>query len=157
MQPRPGAAADTKEQITMAINVNLTLTLTGEDKQTLRTAAYGAVSLMAAAGAAGSPHKVATQGSIALASATGPIGYVLAEKSKIKGLNGKSVAEIADHVLPALTEAMSVLKKQDPAEAANFRGTVLVALDAGARTGKNQSSPVMAEMTRKITDALDAA
>ncbi|MDV7221673.1 hypothetical protein [Streptomyces prunicolor] len=155
MQPRPGAAADTKEQITMAIN--LTLTLTDEDKQTLRTAAYGAVSLMAAAGAAGSPHKVATQGSIALASATGPIGYVLAEKSKIKGLNGKSVAEIADHVLPALTEAMSVLKKQDPAEAANFRGTVLVALDAGTRTGKNQSSPVMAEMTRKITDALDAA
>ena len=158
MQPRPGAAADTKEQITMAINI--TLTLTDEDKQTLRTAAYGAVSLMAAAGAAGSPHKVATQGSIALASATGPIGYVLAEKSKIKGLNGKSVAEIADHVLPALTEAMSVLKKQDPAEAANFRSTVLVALDAGTRTGKNQSnqsSPVMAEMTRKITDALDAA
>ncbi|MFG2783336.1 hypothetical protein ACGFY7_36585 [Streptomyces prunicolor] len=155
MQPRPGAAADTKEQITMVIN--LTLTLTDEDKQTLRTAAYGAVSLMAAAGAAGSPHKVATQGSIALASATGPIGYVLAEKSKIKGLNGKSVAEIADHVLPALTEAMSVLKKQDPAEAANFRGTVLVALDAGTRTGKSQSSPVMAEMTRKITDALDAA
>ncbi|MEV6500180.1 hypothetical protein [Streptomyces prunicolor] len=137
--------------------INLTLTLTDEDKQTLRTAAYGAVSLMAAAGAAGSPHKVATRGNIALASATGPIGYVLAEKSKIKGLNGKSVAEIADHVLPALTEAMSVLKKQDPAEAANFRGTVLVALDAGTRTGKNQSSPVMAEMTRKITDALDAA
>jgi len=137
--------------------INITLTLTDEDKQTLRTAAYGAVSLMAAAGAAGSPHKVATQGSIALASATGPIGYVLAEKSKIKGLNGKSVAEIADHVLPALTEAMSVLKKQDPAEAANFRGTVLVALDAGTRTGKNQSSPVMAEMTRKITGALDAA
>ncbi|MEV5532383.1 hypothetical protein [Streptomyces prunicolor] len=133
------------------------INLTDQDKTTVRTAAYGAVSLMAAAGAAGSPHKVATQGSIALASATGPIGYVLAEKSKIKGLNGKSVAEIADRVLPALTEAMSVLKKQDPAEAANFRGTVLVALDAGTRTGKNQSSPVMAEMTRKITDALDAA
>ncbi|MGW0829398.1 hypothetical protein [Streptomyces prunicolor] len=136
------------------------INLTDQDKATVRTAAYGAVSLMAAAGAAGaagSPHKVATQGSIALASATGPIGYVLAEKSKIKGLNGKSVAEIADRVLPALTEAMSVLKKQDPAEAANFRGTVLVALDAGSRTGKNQAGPVMAEMTRKITDALDAA
>ncbi|MFJ3416783.1 MULTISPECIES: hypothetical protein [unclassified Streptomyces] len=133
------------------------INLTDQDKNTLRTAAYGAVSLMAAAGAAGSPHKVATQGSIALASATGPIGYVLAEKSRIKGLNGKSVAELADHVLPALTEAMSVLKKQDPAEADNFRGTVLVALDAGTRADKNADSPVMADMTRKITAALDAA
>ncbi|MFD4875148.1 hypothetical protein ACFWOB_17545 [Streptomyces sp. NPDC058420] len=133
------------------------INLTDQDKNTLRTAAYGAVSLMAAAGAAGSPHKVATQGSIALASATGPIGYVLAEKSRIKGLNGKSVAELADHVLPALTEAMSVLKKQDPAEADNFRGTVLVALEAGTRTDKNAASPVMADMTRKITAALDAA
>nr|WSY52457.1 hypothetical protein OG999_21625 [Streptomyces sp. NBC_00886] len=135
----------------MAIN------LTDQDKITLRTAAYGAVSLMAAAGAAGSPHKIATHGSIALASATGPIGYVLAERSKIKGLDGKSVAEIADQVLPALTEAMSVLKKQDPAEADNFRGTVLVAVEAGARTDKNESSPALAEMTRKITGALDAA
>ncbi|MFF6985045.1 hypothetical protein [Streptomyces sp. NPDC010273] len=133
------------------------INLTDQDKNTLRTAAYGAVSLMAAAGAAGSPHKVATQGSIALASATGPIGYVLAEKSRIKGLNGTSVAELADHVLPALTEAMSVLKKQDPAEADNFRGTVLVALDAGTRTDKNADSPVMTDMTRKITAALDAA
>ncbi|MGQ4430719.1 hypothetical protein [Streptomyces sp. SAS_260] len=133
------------------------INLTDQDKNTLRTAAYGAVSLMAAAGAAGSPHKVATQGSIALASATGPIGYVLAEKSRIKGLNGKSVAELADHVLPALTEAMSVLRKQDPAEADNFRGTVLVALDAGTRTDKNADSPVMTDMTRKITAALDAA
>ncbi|MGW3305342.1 hypothetical protein ACWDG9_01990 [Streptomyces sp. NPDC001073] len=133
------------------------INLTDQDKNTLRTAAYGAVSLMAAAGAAGSPHKVATQGSIALASATGPIGYVLAEKSRIKGLNGKSVAELADHVLPALTEAMSVLKEQDPAEADNFRGTVLVALDAGTRADKNADSPVMTDMTRKITAALDAA
>ncbi|WP_416964760.1 hypothetical protein [Streptomyces sp. Agncl-13] len=133
------------------------INLTDQDKLTLRTAAYGAVSLMAAAGAAGSPHKVATQGSIALASATGPIGYVLAERSKIKGLDGKSVAELADRVLPALTEAVSILKKQDPAEADNFRGTVLVALEAGTRTGKDQSSPVMADMIRKITGALDAA
>ncbi|MFJ3893200.1 hypothetical protein [Streptomyces sp. NPDC090083] len=133
------------------------INLTVQDKNTLRTAAYGAVSLMAAAGAAGSPHKVATRGSIALASATGPIGYVLAEKSRIKGLDGRSVAALADHVLPALTEAMSVLRKQDPAEADNFRGTVLVALEAGTRTDRNADSPVMADMTRKITEALDAA
>ncbi|MBB4700941.1 hypothetical protein [Sphaerisporangium siamense] len=135
----------------------MSITLTDQDKLTLRTAAYGAVSLLAAAGAAGSPHKIATEGSIALASATGLVGHVLAEKSKIANLNGRSAAELADHVLPALTEAMNLLKKQDPAEAANFRHTVLVALDAATRTRQGEPSPTMADMARKITAALDAS
>ncbi|WP_405862885.1 hypothetical protein OG407_30950 [Streptomyces sp. NBC_01515] len=134
------------------------INLTDQDKLTLRTAAYGAITLMAAAGATtGSPHRIATQGSLALASATGPVGYVLAENTKIPNLNGKSVAEIADQVLPALTTAMSLLKKQDPAEADNFRGTVLVALEAAVRPKKGEPGPVMLEMVRKITGALDAA
>ncbi|MFI6353367.1 hypothetical protein ACIBJF_12035 [Streptomyces sp. NPDC050743] len=135
----------------------MSLTLTDQDKLTLRTAAYGAVSLLTAADAAGSPHRVATHGSIALAGATGLVGHVLAEKSKVQNLDGKSVAEIADHVLPALTAAMSLLKKQDPAEADNFRSTVLVALEAATRAHKGEPGPTMAEMTRKITAALDAA
>ncbi|MFG3440177.1 hypothetical protein ACGF0J_23260 [Nonomuraea sp. NPDC047897] len=130
----------------------MTLALTDQDKATLRTAAYGAVSLMAAA--AGSPHKAATAGSIALASATGPIGHVLAAKSKDINLYGKSVAELADHVLPALTAAMSLLKEQAPAEAGDFRGTVLVAVETAAQ---DQPSPTTADMARKITEALDAA
>nr|WTB28267.1 hypothetical protein OG781_00605 [Streptomyces sp. NBC_00830]WTB35814.1 hypothetical protein OG781_45975 [Streptomyces sp. NBC_00830] len=69
------------------------------------------MSLMAVADATGSPHKAATQGSIALASATGPIGRVRAEKSKIEDLGGRSVAELADRVLPALTAVMSLLKE----------------------------------------------
>ncbi|MFI7706740.1 hypothetical protein [Nonomuraea sp. NPDC049480] len=135
----------------------MSITLTDQDKATLRTAAYGAVSLMAAAGAAGSPHKIATDGSIALASATGLVGHVLAAKSKDIKLYGKSVAELADHVLPALTAAMSLLKQQAPAEAGNFRSTVIVAIDAAARTHQGQPSPALAEMARKITEALDAA
>ncbi|MFF4015376.1 hypothetical protein [Streptomyces sp. NPDC001843] len=135
----------------------MAITLTAQDKDTLRTAAYGAVSLMAAADAAGSPHKVATHGSIALTSATGPVGHVLAEKSKIKDLNGKSAAELADHVLPALTTAMTLLRKQDPAEAENFRSTVGVALDAGMRAHKGEPGPALTEMYRKIAGALDAA
>ncbi|MEV6110223.1 hypothetical protein AB0M28_36800 [Streptomyces sp. NPDC051940] len=135
----------------------MSLNLNDQDKATLRTAAYGAVTLLSAADAAGSPHRVATHGSIALASATGPVGHVLAEKSKIKDLNGKSVAEIADHALPALTEAMSLLKKQDPAEADNFRSIVLVAVEAATQAHKGQPSPTLADMTRKITEALDAA
>ncbi|SER42378.1 hypothetical protein SAMN04487983_101639 [Streptomyces sp. yr375] len=133
------------------------LTLTDQDKATLRTAAYGAVSLLAAADATGSPHRIATHGSIALASATGAIGHVLAEKSKITGLDGKSVAELADHVLPALTAAMSLLGKQAPAEADNFRATVVVAVEAATRARKGEPGPVMVEMNRKITAALDAA
>ncbi|MET8908950.1 hypothetical protein [Micromonospora sp. NPDC004551] len=135
----------------------MSVTLTDQDKQTLRTAAYGAVSLLSAADAAGSPHKVATDGSIALSSATGLVGHVLAEKSKLKHLNGRSVAEIADHVLPALTAATSLLREQDPAEADNFRRTVIVAVEAATRAHKGEPSPTMAEMTRKITEALDAA
>jgi hypothetical protein len=50
----------------------MSITFTDQDKLTLRTAAYGAVTLLAAADAASSPHKVATDGSIALACATGP-------------------------------------------------------------------------------------
>ncbi len=135
----------------------MSVTLTDQDKITLRTAAYGAVSLLAAAGAAGSPHKVATAGSIALTSATGLVGHVLAEKSTGMNLDGKSVAELADHVLPALTAAMSLLKKQAPAEADNFRGTVVVALEAATQAQKGGPSPTMADMARKITAALDAA
>jgi hypothetical protein len=135
----------------------MSLTLTDQDKSTLRTAAYGAVSLMSAADAAGKPHKVATNGSIALSSATGAIGHVLAAKTKDINLDGKTVAELADHVLPALTAAMTLLKHQDPAEAGNFRSTVIVAIDAAARAHQGTPSPALADMIRKITEAFDAA
>ncbi|MGP4102412.1 hypothetical protein [Nonomuraea sp. KM90] len=135
----------------------MSLTLSNQDRITLRTAAYGAVSLMSAADAAGRPHRAATHGSIALASATGLVGHVLAEWPKGVNLRGKSVAELADLVLPALTAAMSLLKRQAPAEADNFRRTVLVAVEAAARTHQGQPSPTLADMARKITEALDAA
>ncbi|MEV4237707.1 hypothetical protein AB0J47_21315 [Nocardia sp. NPDC049737] len=134
----------------------MSFTLTDQDKTTLRTAAYGAVSLLAAADATGKPHKIATNGTIALSSATGLVGHVLAEKSGSIKLNGKSVAELADQVLPALTAAVSLLAKQTPAEADNFRSTVLLAIEA-AQIHHSQPSPTMAEMVRKITGALDAA
>ncbi|MEV5558517.1 serine hydrolase domain-containing protein [Nonomuraea wenchangensis] len=133
--------------------MSLTLALTDQDQLTLRTAAWGAVSLMSAAGAAGSAHKAATEGSIALTSATGLVGHVLAKAPK--GVKyGKSVAELADQVLPALTASMSLLEQQAPAEADNFRRTVLVAVEAATQ---KEPSPTMTEMARKISTALDAA
>ncbi|MFD3704365.1 hypothetical protein ACFWUP_14590 [Nocardia sp. NPDC058658] len=135
----------------------MSVTLTAQEKATLRTAAYGAVSLLAAAGASTSkPHKIATSGSIALSSATGLVGHVLAEKSGRIALSGSSVAELADQVLPALTAAMSLLGKHDPVEAENFRNTITVAVDT-ARLFQTQPNPTMADMTDKITGALTAA
>ena len=132
------------------------IALTDQAKSTLRIAAYGAVTLLSAASAVGgSPHKVATRGSIALGSATGLVGHVLADHPKHKDLNGKSVAEIADRVLPALTESMSLLKAEAPAEADNYRSTVLTAIDAA--TAGSEPGPVITDMIRKITGALDAA
>ncbi|MEC3914756.1 hypothetical protein [Nocardia sp. CDC160] len=136
--------------------MSATLNLTDQDKATIRSAAYGAVSLISAA--SGKAHKAATAGSLALGSATGQIGHLLNTKSKDIHLSGKTVAELADQVLPALTSAAAVLERQNPVEADNFRTTVLVAVEAAAATGRNgYSSPVVTDMTRKITTALHAA
>ncbi|MEQ4726245.1 hypothetical protein [Nonomuraea sp. B19D2] len=130
----------------------MSITLNDQDKLTLRIAAWGAVSLMSATGAAGSAHKVATEGSITLTSATGLVGHVLTKAPK--GVKyGKTVAELADQVLPALTASMNLLKQQDPAEADNFRRTVAVAIEAAARTQQGQPSPTLVDMARKITGA----
>ncbi|MEV0246326.1 hypothetical protein AB0H76_07060 [Nocardia sp. NPDC050712] len=133
----------------------MSITLSTQDKLTLWTAAHGAISLISAAGAP-SAHKAATNGSIALSSATGAVGHVLAERPKGMKLTGKSVAGIADQVLPALTAAVALLEQQDPAEADNFRRTVLIAVEASTQAHKAQPGPALAEMTRKISAALDA-
>ncbi|WP_369432115.1 hypothetical protein, partial [Glycomyces amatae] len=130
----------------------MTVTLTDQDKSTIRTAAYGAVTLLSFAGIAGSAHKVATDGTLALAAATGAVGHVLAGKRKDFKLEAKSAAALADQVLPALTASVRLLAAQDPAEAANFRTTVAVAVEAANRAHKGEPSPTMAEMTRKITE-----
>ncbi len=135
----------------------MSVTLTDQDKRTLRTAAYGAVTLMSFAGLASSAHKVATDGTLALSSATGPIGHVLAAKTNDLKLNSKSAAALADQVLPALTESMDLLSKQDVEEASNFRSTVITAIEAAARAGQGAPSPTLADMARKIVSALDAA
>src|SRR5690242_19801267 len=64
--PERGRQPRTREFTAMTVNLSDT------DKANLRIAAYGAITLLSAAGAAGgSPHKIAATGSIALGSATG--------------------------------------------------------------------------------------
>ncbi|WP_240974289.1 hypothetical protein [Nonomuraea composti] len=60
----------------------MAITLSDQDQLTRRIAGWGAVWLMSAADAAGSAHKAATDGSIALTSATGLVGHVLASPSR---------------------------------------------------------------------------
>lgn len=134
----------------------MSINLTAADKSTIRTAAFGAVTLMAYAGIAGSAHKVATDGSLSYAAATGTVGHVLAEKKKDFKLEAKSAAALAEQVLPALAESVALLKAQDADEAENFRSTVTVAIEAATRAHKGEPSPSMAEMSRKISEALDA-
>jgi hypothetical protein len=71
--------------------------------------------------------------------------------------SASSTAELADRVLPALTASVELLKKQAPQEADNFRSTVLVAVEAAAGAGQGGPGPALDAMTRKITNALDAA
>ncbi|MFF3390957.1 serine hydrolase domain-containing protein [Streptomyces sp. NPDC002669] len=135
----------------------MTVSLSEQDQSVLRTAAYGAVTLISAADAAGSPHKAATEGAAALAATTGPIGHVLARNPKRKDLTGASVAEIADRVLPALTEAVVLLRRQLPSEAENFRRAVRIAVTAASAGRSGEPGPSVTEMARRITEALDAA
>ena len=134
----------------------MSIILTDQDKITLYTAAHGAVMLVAYAGVT-SAGRVSKAGSLALYSATGLVGHVLAKQPKGMNLNSKSAAGLADQVLPALTATMSLLKQQAPAEADNFRRTVIVAVEAATRAHRGEPSPPIADMTRKITAALNAA
>lgn len=132
----------------------MSINLTAAEKSTVRTAAYGAVTLMSYADVAGSAHRTATDGTLALASATGVVGHVLAEKKKDFKLRTKSSAALADQVLPALAASVELLAKADAAEAENFRNTVRIAIDAAAGIGRRQPSPPVTEMVRKIGEAL---
>ncbi|MER7754997.1 MarR family transcriptional regulator [Kitasatospora sp. NPDC097643] len=130
--------------------------LTVHEKLTIQTAAHGVVSLMAAADpGAFSAARAGLAGGKSLSSATGLVGRVLAEKPKGMKL-GKSTADMADQVLPALAASVALLRDIDPREAENFRSVIQVAVDAALET-RNGRSPAMAAMAAKIGEALDSA
>lgn len=126
----------------------MTITLTPAEKTTIRTAAFGAVTLIAHANAT-SAHRTATNGSLALYSATGLVGHVLGEKTRDIKLKHKSSADLADQVLPALAESLRILEAHG--EDANFRATVEMAIEAAA--GGSVTPPLTA-MVGKIRVAL---
>jgi len=133
--------------------------LTEADEHTLLTAAYGTVVLMTAA----NPGPIASArssaaASLAMTSATGLTGHVLAVKTKAKDLDlsGGNTAEIAETVFPALTESVELLKAKAPDEAENFRATITTMTAAAMRSHHGEPLPAEVEMARKIHNALDA-
>ncbi|MFD7450648.1 MarR family winged helix-turn-helix transcriptional regulator [Kitasatospora sp. NPDC059827] len=131
--------------------------LTQSQKLTVQTAAHGVVALMAAAdpGAFSSARAGMAAGK-ALSSATGLTGRVLAEKPKGLKLGGKSTADIADQVFPALAASAALLGDADPGEAENFRSVIRVAVEAALRI-RTPASPAMTAMAARIGEALDRA
>lgn len=130
------------------------------DEHTLLTAAYGTVVLMTAANPGPiAAAKSSTAASLAMTSATGLTGHVLAIKTKAKDLDlgGGNTAEIAETVFPALTASVQILQAKAPEEAANFRATITTMTAAAMRSHYGEPLPTEVEMARKIHQALDVA
>ena len=128
-------------------------TLTPDEQATLRKAAFGAVTLVSIA----YPGAVSTAreniaGAKVLTGATGLTGQILSGKDKVN-LTGRSAAEIAHEVLPALTATVAALDATDPAEADNFRTIVTTAVEQAAATGSGPN-PAQTLMIDKIKAAL---
>ena len=91
-------------------------------------------------------------GAKVLTGATGLTGQILSGKDKVN-LTGRSAAEIAHEVLPALTATVAALDATDPAEADNFRTIVTTAVEQAAATGSGPN-PAQTLMIDKIKAAL---
>ncbi|MFI7466892.1 hypothetical protein [Nonomuraea sp. NPDC049646] len=106
----------------------MAIPLSDQDQLTLRLAGWGAVSLMSAAGAA----RLGPQGRHQRLHRPGfrhrSERHVLVKAPK--SLTGKTVATLADQVLPALTTSINLRKQQAPEEADNFRRPVTVAVES---------------------------
>jgi len=128
------------------------ITLTSDEQSTLRTAAYGAVTLlsMTRPGPISSTRQNMA-GALSLTSATGLVGRILSAKEKI-ALKG-TTAEVADQVLPALTQAVAILDTKAPAETAEFQRAVTTAVQQ-AIAATSDPNPAQDDMATKITAAL---
>ena len=128
------------------------ITLTSDEQTTLRTAAYGAVTLlsMARPGPISSTRQNMA-GALSLTSATGLVGRILSAKEKI-ALKG-TTADVADQVLPALTEAVAILDAKAPAETAEFQRAVTTAIQQ-AIAATSRPNQAQDDMATKITTAL---
>jgi hypothetical protein len=126
--------------------------LSPDEQQMLRTAAFGAVQLYSVA----YPGLISTArqniaGAKVLSSSTGPIGQLLAGKNEVR-LQG-SAADVAAIVLPALSQTVSTLSAKEPEQLHEFRRIVSTALRQAADV-TGGANPAQQEMLERINTAL---
>ena len=132
----------------------MTQLLDPQERQTLRTAAYGAVTLVSVAyPGAISTTKTNVVGAMVLTGATGLAGAALSGKGDARLPKG-TAAQVADVVLPALRNSVQLLESKDPEEADNFRRIVIAAVEQGASATRGGINPAQQEMISKVKGAL---
>jgi hypothetical protein len=131
--------------------------LTDDEQTTLRTAAYGAVTLVSMAyPGVWSSTRVNVVGSKVLTGSTGTVGRVLSGKGKVD-LKGGTTADIAETVLAAVKATLTTLRAKDPAAAAEFQRAVTTAVRQAAASARKGTSPAQVDMIDKITAAFATA
>lgn len=129
--------------------------LTTDEKMTLKTAAYGAVSLVSNADpGVFSMIKESFAASHPFANATGLVKDALTTGG-LPELPRESPAELEAVVLPVLRQSVAILQAKAPQELDNFRSAVVTAIDRVGRAyrGVNEDE---AAATARVKDALGA-
>lgn len=127
--------------------------LTADEQLTLRTGAFGAVFLVSNA----EPGMLAMvresmAASGALADASGVVKAALTS-GPLPQLPRDSALEVEATVLPALGEAVRILRAKSPADVAAYRSVVLAAADRVAQAHRGVA-PAEAAVIEKIRQAL---
>jgi hypothetical protein len=129
--------------------------LTDEEKQTLKTGAFGAVFLVSNADPGFfSTLRESFAASGALTGGTGLVKEVMTTGG-LPRLPKDSPELVEAAVLPALRRSVEILAAKAPAELENYRMTVLDAADQVANASQGVSARE-AEMLAKVKDALGA-
>ncbi|MFC9999097.1 hypothetical protein [Nocardia sp. NPDC127526] len=132
-----------------------TVTLSKDDQHTLQTAAFGVVALLAAGDTEWTMSaRIGAAAGNVLRTATGLVGHVLNDKRPQPYLKGRTIAAIADVVLPAITASVRILEVRAPGEVENFRRTIATAIEAADYCLEGRANPAATEIMRKIAGAL---
>ncbi|MDG4767333.1 hypothetical protein O7632_25045 [Solwaraspora sp. WMMD406] len=127
--------------------------LTDDDRETLKTAAFGAVYLVSNADPGViSMVKESFAASGAFADATGLVKDVLST-GPLPKLPRESADEVERLVLPALRRSVAILTEKAPHEVEQYRATITGAAQRVARAAAG-IDPAEAEMVGKIEQAL---
>jgi GNAT superfamily N-acetyltransferase len=124
------------------------VSLSDEEKSTIRNAAFGAVYLVSNADpGVFAMIKESFAASAALAKTPGPVGELLTHGG-LPSVPKVAPAELEAQVLPELSAAVALLREKEPAEVAAFRTAVTEACDKVAEASKGVSAAETAVLER---------